>query len=93
MEDFLHRGLAQTTLHPLNLKVSSASGVYFHLEDGTKMLDFISGIGVSSFGHNNPAIVEALHQQIDRHLHVMVYGEVQQEAQDLAASRLRGVVA
>ena len=92
MEDFLHRGLAQTTLHPLNLKVSSASGVYFHLEDGTKMLDFISGIGVSSFGHNNPAIVEALHQQIDRHLHVMVYGEVQQEAQDLAASRLRGLL-
>lgn len=92
MEDFLQRGLAQTTLHPLNLNVSSASGVYFHLEDGTKMLDFVSGIGVSSFGHSHPDIVEALHQQIDRHLHVMVYGEVQQKAQDLAASRLLGLL-
>ncbi|MDE0979484.1 MAG: aspartate aminotransferase family protein [Flavobacteriales bacterium] len=92
MEDFLRRGLAQTTLHPLNLKVSSACGVYIHLEDGTKMLDFISGIGVSSFGHSNPAILEALHQQVDRHLHVMVYGEVQQGSQDLAASRLLGLL-
>lgn len=88
MEDFLNRGLAQTTLHPLNLKVTHARGVYLYLEDGSKILDFISGIGVSSFGHHNPHIREALHKQVDDHLHVMVYGEVQQKPQDLAAHRL-----
>lgn len=88
MEDFLNRGLAQTTLHPLNLKVTHARGVYLYLDDGSKLLDFISGIGVSSFGHHNPDIRKALHNQVDEHLHVMVYGEVQQKTQDLAAQQL-----
>ncbi len=88
MEDFFDRGLAQTTMHPLNLKVTHARGAYLHLEDGSKVMDFISGIGVSSFGHHNPAIRKALHDQVDAHLHVMVYGEAQQKPQDLAAKKL-----
>lgn len=82
------RGLAQTTLYPLNLQVSHARGSYIHLEDGSKILDFISGVGVSAFGHHHPEIIGALHEQIDKHLHVMVYGEAQQHSQDLAAKRL-----
>jgi acetylornithine/succinyldiaminopimelate/putrescine aminotransferase len=88
MEDFLNRGLAQTTLHPLNIEVSHARGAYIHLKDGSQILDFISGIGVSTFGHHHPEIIAALHQQIDDHLHVMVYGEARQKSQDLAAQSL-----
>ena len=50
-EDLFQDNLAQTTLHPLNLRVRYASGSLLHLEDGTEVIDFISGIGVSSFGH------------------------------------------
>jgi acetylornithine/succinyldiaminopimelate/putrescine aminotransferase len=44
-------------------------------------LDFISGIAVSSLGHNHPKVIKALHEQIDKHLHVMVYGEFVQKPQ------------
>tara|TARA_B100000768_G_scaffold93163_1_gene87134 strand:+ start:6699 stop:7892 length:1194 start_codon:yes stop_codon:yes gene_type:complete len=87
-EDFLNAGLAQTTLHPLNLRVSRALGSILTLDDGTEIIDFVSGIGVSSFGHGHPSIVSALKNQIDKHLHVMVYGEMRQEAQDKAAEAL-----
>jgi acetylornithine/succinyldiaminopimelate/putrescine aminotransferase len=87
-EQLLNEGLAQTTLHPLNLRVTSASGVMIQMEDGREVIDFISGIGVSSFGHGHPTIKAALISQINRHLHVMVYGEIRQESQDLAASKL-----
>ena len=87
-EDLLHDGLAQTTLHPLGLRVAQAKGSRLILEDGSEIIDFISGIGASSFGHSQPEILRAIHEQVDKHLHVMVYGEMRQSAQDLAAQRL-----
>lgn len=86
--EFLNQGLAQTTMHPLNLRVKSAEGGFLILEDGSKVLDFISGIGVSSFGHGHPAIIEAIQEQTKKHLHVMVYGEVHQSSQQQAARNL-----
>jgi adenosylmethionine-8-amino-7-oxononanoate aminotransferase len=44
-------------------------------------MDMISGVAVSNLGHGHPKIKEALHQQIEKHLHVMVYGEFIQDAQ------------
>lgn len=87
-EEFLRDGLAQTTLHPLGLRVSHAKGSRLTLENGSEIIDFISGIGASSFGHSHPDILRAIHEQVDKHLHVMVYGEMRQTAQDLAAHRL-----
>lgn len=87
-EGLLQAGLAQTTLHPLNLRVRHALGSIITLEDGSELIDFISGIGVSSFGHGNPLITQALKDQIDLHLHVMVYGEMRQASQDRAAKLL-----
>jgi 4-aminobutyrate aminotransferase-like enzyme len=34
--------------------------------DGNVLLDFIGGIGVNGFGHSHPAIVSAVHAQVDR---------------------------
>jgi len=87
-DSFLVRGLAQTTLHPLDLEVTRAKGSFLYHPDGKRTLDFISGIGVSSFGHNHPEITAAIHDQVDRHLHVMVYGEFRQTAQQQAADHL-----
>lgn len=84
----LDAGLAQTTLHPLGKDVERAQGPWIYLTDGTRWMDLISGIGVSSFGHGHPAILAALHTQIDRHLHAMVYGELGQTPQYEAARRL-----
>lgn len=87
-EELLRDGLAQTTLHPLGLRVEHAKGSRLTLENGKEIIDFISGIGASSFGHGHPNILSAIHEQVDKHLHVMVYGEMRQTAQDVAADRL-----
>jgi acetylornithine/succinyldiaminopimelate/putrescine aminotransferase len=88
----LEAGLAQTTFHPLGKHVERAEGVWLHLAGGERWMDLICGIGVSAFGHGHPRIKAALHEQIERHLHAMVYGELGQTAQHLAAHRLMSLL-
>lgn len=80
--------LAPTSSSPYGLTIARAEGIYLYTPDGTKYRDMISGIGVSSLGHARPEILEAIHQQVDKHLHVMVYGEFVQSAPNLLAYRL-----
>ncbi len=63
------------------LEISNAEGCYINTVSGESYLDFISGIAVSSLGHKHPKVISALHEQIDKHLHVMVYGEFVQKPQ------------
>ncbi len=37
--------------------------------DGKEYLDFLSGIAVNNLGHNHPAVVEAIHKQVDALCH------------------------
>jgi acetylornithine/N-succinyldiaminopimelate aminotransferase len=73
--------LAQTSDIPLMLEVEHAEGIYLFDRKGKKYIDFISGIAVSSLGHNNPCIIDAIKKQLDKHLHLMVYGEYIQSVQ------------
>lgn len=86
-EDF-QKYLCQTSPQPLGLEVDHASGVYIFGRDGKPYIDFISGIGVANIGHSHPRVLEAIAQQAQKHLHVMVYGEYVQEAQVQYARRL-----
>lgn len=63
------------------LEVERAEGCFIYTADGRKLTDFISGIAVSSLGHGHPAVKRAIKRQVDRHLHVMVYGEYIQQPQ------------
>ncbi len=71
---FLNK-LAQTSPFPFLIPVERAEGLYLYSPDGTRYADLISGIGVSAVGHRHPVVVQAIKQQVDKHLHVMVYGE------------------
>ena len=73
--------LALTSDHPIGLEISHADGCHLYTTDGRVFLDMISGIAVSSLGHRHPAVVEAIQKQLDKHLHVMVYGEFIQRPQ------------
>lgn len=73
--------LAQTSDAPLALEVDKAEGINIWGKDGKKYIDLISGIAVSNLGHNYPAINEAIKNQLDKHSHLMVYGEFIQEVQ------------
>ncbi len=80
--------LAQTSPNPYLIEVERAQGIYLYAPDGKRYIDLISGIGVSNLGHGHPRIVEAIKNQADRHLHVMVYGEFIQATPNLLAEQL-----
>ena len=83
-EDFLTYQ-TQTTPHPLALEISHAKGSYIYTTDGKKHLDFVAGVSACTLGHCHPRVVNAVKEQLDKYLHVMVYGEyVQQPAVELA---------
>ncbi|SDE23994.1 Acetylornithine/succinyldiaminopimelate/putrescine aminotransferase [Pricia antarctica] len=73
--------LAQTTSFPLLLEIERAEGMYLYGENGEKVMDLISGIGVSNIGHRHPKVIQAIKKQADKYLHVMVYGEMVQSPQ------------
>ncbi|WP_255233386.1 aspartate aminotransferase family protein [Aliifodinibius salipaludis] len=83
-----YKHVAQTSDAPMGLEIERAEGPYIYTTDGKEYIDFISGIAVSSLGHRHPKVVEAVKRQVDRHLHVMVYGEFIQEPQSKYAELL-----
>lgn len=80
-KDSFYDHVAQTSDAPMGLEIDRSEGPYIYTTDGKQYVDFISGIAVSSLGHRHPKVVEAVKRQVDRHLHVMVYGEFIQEPQ------------
>ena len=86
-ETFLNH-LAQTTDAPALIAVTYAEGIYIYDTDNKRYTDLISGIGVTSIGHRNPAVLQAIKDQLDKHLHVMVYGEYIQSASNLLAQKV-----
>jgi acetylornithine/N-succinyldiaminopimelate aminotransferase len=67
--------LAQTSDAPMGLEVKKARGIYVQTTDGKRYIDLISGIGVSSLGHRNTKILQAIRKQLGKYLHTMVFGE------------------
>ena len=55
-----------------DLVVESAEGAHLHTVDGRDVLDFGCGIGVTNLGHRHPAVVAAVHAQVDRLWHTSV---------------------
>ena len=80
--------IAQTSDAPMGLEIERAEGCHIHTTDGKSFVDLISGIAVSSLGHRHPNVIKAIQQQLDSHLHVMVYGEFIQKPQSEYAQLL-----
>jgi acetylornithine/N-succinyldiaminopimelate aminotransferase len=79
---------AQTTDFPLLMEFERAEGVYMYNNEGKAYIDLISGIGVSNLGHSNPYVVNAIKEQLDKYMHLMVYGEYVQTPQVRFAEKL-----
>ncbi|WP_025761698.1 aspartate aminotransferase family protein [Dyadobacter tibetensis] len=80
--------LAQTSDSPLALDISRAEGLYMYDQEGKSYMDLISGIGVSNVGHRHPKVLKAIYDQLDKHMHLLVYGEFIQSSQVLLAQAL-----
>ena len=72
---------AQTSPHPLALEIAKAEGSYVYDINNKKYLDFIAGVSANTLGHTHPKVVKAIKDQLDKYLHVMVYGEFVQKPQ------------
>ena len=73
--------IAQTSAAPLALEITGAEGCFLYGADGKTYLDLIGGISVCNTGHRHPAVTAAIKEQVDKYLHVLVYGEFIQSPQ------------
>ncbi|MCH7657708.1 MAG: aspartate aminotransferase family protein [Bacteroidetes bacterium] len=71
----------QTSVNPIAIEIEKARGIYLFTPSGKKYIDLISGVCVSNLGHNHPKVIKAVKDQVDKHLHLMVYGELIQKSQ------------
>ncbi len=83
---------AQTTNFPLLLEFERAEGIYLYNKEGRAYIDLISGIGVSNLGHSNPKVIGAIKDQVDKYMHLMVYGEYVQTPQVRFAQKLTSIL-
>ena len=84
--------LGQTSVAPMMLEIVRAEGIYMYGPDGKKYIDLISGVSVSNTGHCHPRVVEAVKNQVDKYMHLMVYGEFIQNPQVKYAERLAEIL-
>src|SRR5215469_13212220 len=59
------------SLLQMQTEYSLCSGAELHTAAGEVILDFLSGYCVHNTGHNHPAIIEALHAELDHRGPVM----------------------
>ena len=60
---------------PMGLEIERAEGIYMYSPKGKEYIDLVSGVCVNNLGHRHPAIVKAVKEQIEKYMHLMVYGE------------------
>ncbi len=90
--ELFYRYLGLPSFSPLALDIVKAEGLYLIDRDGKRYMDMVSGITVGNIGHRHPLVLDAIREQIDRYLHVNVYGEFIQSPQVHLARRLAGLL-
>lgn len=87
-EDFL-KHLGQTNPFPYLIDVESAEGIFIYDKSGKRYTDMISGVSVTNIGNRHPQVIKRIQEQLDKYLHVMVYGEFIQDSSLEMARLLR----
>lgn len=80
--------IAQTSPAPLALEIVKAQGVKMWDLKGKEYIDLIAGISVCNVGHCHPSVIKAVQKQVEKYMHIMVYGELIQSPQVEYASLL-----
>ncbi|KGE13864.1 aspartate aminotransferase family protein [Sphingobacterium deserti] len=83
---------AQTSNSPRLVEVEKAEGIYLYGPQGQRYMDLVSGFNVSNIGHRHPKVLAAIQDQLDKYLHVTVYGEFVQAPQVQFATKLLEVL-
>ena len=80
--------VGQTSEAPLCLNIVKASGSNMWDAAGKEYIDLIAGISVCNIGHCHPAVIDAIKNQVDDYMHIMVYGELVENPQVAYAKAL-----
>ncbi|TDO23173.1 aspartate aminotransferase family protein [Pedobacter duraquae] len=83
---------AQTSTTPKMLEIDYADGIYIYDKKGKSYIDLVSGFAVSNIGHRHPAVLKAIQKQLDKYLHLTVYGEYIQSPMVKFAAKLVSVL-
>jgi acetylornithine/succinyldiaminopimelate/putrescine aminotransferase len=84
--------IALPSQKPLALEIDRAEGIYMYDPNGKRYIDLVSGVSVNNIGHCNPKVKEAIRTQINKYMHLMVYGEYIQNPQVKLAEKLSSVL-
>ncbi|MBN2662117.1 MAG: aspartate aminotransferase family protein [Bacteroidales bacterium] len=76
---FKHLGLPAA--NPTALHITKADNIYLFDDKGNKIIDLCAGVSVSNLGHNHQTVINAVKNQLDKYMHVHVYGELLQTPQ------------
>jgi len=68
----------------MNVRYERCSGSELFTADGRRILDFLSGYCVHNVGHNHPAVIAALREELEREGPAMVQTHVAESAGELA---------
>jgi 4-aminobutyrate aminotransferase len=72
MEHKLMKHLSTVWTHSTDYLIERGEGVYLYEAGGKRLLDFTSGIGVTSTGHCHPEVVAAIREQAGR----LIFGQI-----------------
>ena len=72
----------------MDVRYERCVGAEVFTSDGRRILDFLSGYCVHNAGHNHPAVVAALHDELDRNGPAMLQSHVPELAGELAEKLL-----
>jgi putrescine aminotransferase len=90
--ELFYRHLGLPSFYPMALEIVKAEGIYLSARTGEQYIDLVSGIAVSNTGHRHPKVLEAIRNQLDKYLHLNVYGEFIQSPQVLLAELLASLL-
>lgn len=76
-----YQNLATPAFVPQAIEVIRAEGIYLTDDQDNQWVDLVSGVSVSNVGHRNPKIINAIKNQLDDYMHLLVYGEFIQSPQ------------
>src|SRR5210317_976387 len=79
--DIFYKHLGLPSGNPLGLEIDHAIGIYLYDNQGKEYIDLVSGVSVSNVGHLHPNVVNAIKKQLEKYMHLMVYGEYIQSPQ------------
>jgi ornithine--oxo-acid transaminase len=68
----------------MNARYTRCEGTELFTDDGRRILDFLSGYCVHNLGHNHPAVIDAIQDELERRGPAMVQSHVPELAGELA---------